>query len=54
VFYIQASTLDEGHQNGYLYRWTLGLSYMLDDHSASYLIDNYGKPFEVTDNPHGV
>lgn len=49
VFYIQASTLDQGHQNGYLYRWTLGLSYTLGGKSGTYLIENDGKPLEVTD-----
>lgn len=38
VFYIQASTLDEGRQNGYLYRWTLDLSYTLGGHSAHTLL----------------
>jgi hypothetical protein len=49
VFYIQASTLDEGLQNGYLYRWTLDLSYTLGGRSGTYIIDNRGKPFELTD-----
>lgn len=49
MFYIQASTLEEGRRNEYDYRWTLGLSYTLGGHSGTYIISNHGKPFDVTD-----
>jgi hypothetical protein len=49
VFYVEASTLDQGRTNHATYRWSLALSYTLGGKSGTFVIDGHGRPFVLTD-----